>query len=392
MALLRRTACLASSLALGAPALSLAALACAPQARLESAGPAQLSKRAHASELDFQCARAVMDRDSVYRMPLAGAETDPALAAELDVLPARARRVAWAAGLEPLLARLLSERAAASGAPSVLLLLQEQELGLRLAALDAQLTAAAFEAGCTAHHLRRLLEAFGAEEQHRQLTLAVVSLVTGAVVGTVSSVWGLADDGSDGPPILAIAGGLLATGLGAATLVHVEQSLWFEHPRNRLAPLWRGEDPEHLYPTFVFRLLTADDLDAGVGTSAALRAAWGEQIASLPAPRAANAERLLFGDGGVYLEQELALRAEMFASIESAVQGIVRDVELLGRSLVRTLTTPLAAQLRRRDRMQQDDDRRPDEVRDQGREQRAGQLALQRPDGTAHQRQRHHDP
>jgi hypothetical protein len=331
MARLRRTPCLAPGLV-----LCVAKAACAPQAPAESAPFGQLT---HASELEFHCARAVMDRDSVYRMPLAGAERDPALAAELDVLPARARRVALAAGLEPLLSRLLRERAVVAGAPSTTLLLQEQELGLRLTAIDAQLSAAAFEAGCTSRHIQKLLQAFGEQEQHRQLTLAVVSLVTGAVVGTASSVWALADDSSDGPAILGIAGGLVTTGLGAATLLHVEQALWLEHPRNRLAPIWRGEDPEHLYPTFVFRMLSADDPDSGGRASAALTANWRDQIAGLA--RTQTAERLLFGDGGVYLEQELALRAEMFSSIESAVQGVARDVELLGRSLVRTLTTPL---------------------------------------------------
>ena len=45
-----------------------------------------------AYESVFHCARATMGRDSPYRMPLAGPETDPRLAAELAVLPAEARR------------------------------------------------------------------------------------------------------------------------------------------------------------------------------------------------------------------------------------------------------------------------------------------------------------
>jgi hypothetical protein len=75
----------------------------------------------------------------------------------------------------------------------------------------------------------------------------------------------------------------------------------------------------------VFRLLTAPDVEA----SAALSSTWREQIAGLPAPRQASAELLLLGDGGLYLEREVAPRAELFACIESAVQGVARDVEPL---------------------------------------------------------------
>jgi hypothetical protein len=52
-----------------------------------------------------------MGKFSPYRMPLAGHEEDPTLARYLTVIPPRARRAAYAAGLEPLLARILYERA-----------------------------------------------------------------------------------------------------------------------------------------------------------------------------------------------------------------------------------------------------------------------------------------
>jgi hypothetical protein len=273
-------------------------------------------------------------------MPLAGKEEDPALAPELAVLPYRARRAALAAGLEPVLSRILHERAEAGG-PSMLLLAEEQELGLRLAAFDAQLTAAGYEAACTARSLQGLLAELGGEEQTRQFSLTVTSIVVAGVLGTASGVWALADASSHAPDVVGIAGSLTLTGLGVASLLHVERTVTLHHPRNRLTPIWRGVDPDHLYPTFVFRMLTSPDPALGQTPRDELLAAWREQLArALPTWRENDADQLLFGDGGIYSDAALALRAGMFDAIGSAIQGIARDMELLNRSLVRALTTP----------------------------------------------------
>jgi hypothetical protein len=112
------------------------------------------------------------------------------------------------------------------------------------------------------------------------------------------------------------------------------------HSRNRLTPIERGADPEHLYPSFVFRMLTSAAVPAGATPRDALLAAWQGQLdRGVASPRQESARQLLLGDGGEYDDQLLAVRAEMFESLESAVQGIARDLELLNRSLVRALTT-----------------------------------------------------
>ena len=45
-----------------------------------------------------------------FRMPLALTEEEPSLAAELDAVPGQVRRTVLAAGLEPVLARMLRDR------------------------------------------------------------------------------------------------------------------------------------------------------------------------------------------------------------------------------------------------------------------------------------------
>jgi hypothetical protein len=324
-------------------AVGLAASAGAGCAAARREGRADARERASLflRETDFHCARAAMDRYSPYRMPLAGAESDPTLAAYLVVLPPEARRAALAAGLEPMLARLLRDKATAGLEPTSRLMALQDELTLRLVAFHAQVAAAAFEAGCTADMIQKVLAERSHREQSRQVSIAVASLVAGALAGVAAGVWGLANPESRAPPILAIAGGVAGTGLGAGALLHEDPPALFEHARNRLTPVWRGVDPDHLYPSFVFRMLTFPPVAGGHSPRDQLIGSWQQQLGgALPVSSLAAAEQLLLGDGGIYDDQLFTLRAEMFEGLESAVQGMARDLELLNRSLVRVLTAP----------------------------------------------------
>ena len=292
-------------------------------------------------ERDFHCARAIMDGSSPYRMLLAGPERDPVLAAYLDPLPYNARRAALAAGLEPLLARILAGRAAAPDAPSAELLAMENELTLRVVAFHSQLLAAAFEAGCTADMIQKLLPDFTHKEQSRQLTITVASLVVASVGSIVAGAWAIDDMSSRGPAVVGVAAGLGTAVLGIAALTHEERAIQFAHSRNRLVPLASGADPDHLYPSFVFRMLTFPDASDGKSPRDELMEAWQRDLErELPATQQAAARERLLGDGGSYDETLLTLRADMFEALESKIQGLARDLELLNRSLVRSLSVP----------------------------------------------------
>jgi len=284
-----------------------------------------------------------MPADSPYRMPLARAETDSVLAAHLDVLPPRARRTVLAAGLEPLLARILQARAA-SAAPSFELLEREHELEIRLNALSAQVSAVEFEARCTSEMIEKAEANFVQREQSRQVKIATASLVVVAALATAAGVWALADDESHGPIVLGIVGGGVATGLGAMALTREPHPVRYVHSPNRLMPLEQGSDPEHLYPTFVFRMLTYPEPAQTRSPRDVLLAAWQRELdEAVPSSEVSTAASLLRGTGGRYDDTLLALRARRFQDLELSVQGIARDLELLDRSLVRLFTMPGSA-------------------------------------------------
>jgi len=296
-------------------------------------------------ERDFHCARAIMDTSGPYRIPLDGGEADPALAAHLAVLPYKARRAALAAGLEPLLAQLLASRADAQAQPTVEGLALEQQLTLRLVAFHAQILAAAFEAGCTADMIQKLLPDFTHKEQRRQLTIAIASLAVAAVGSITAGAWTVHDINSRVPAMIGIISGSITGSLAIVALTHGQPSLLFATSRNRLVPIWNGSDPDHLYPPFVFHMLTYPDDTEGQSPRDRLLAAWKAQLdKSVPEPKRATAQERLLSDGGVYDEALLTLRAEMFESLESAIQGLARDLELLNLSLVHSLSSAPPAQ------------------------------------------------
>ncbi|HYQ04493.1 MAG TPA: hypothetical protein VER96_37730 [Polyangiaceae bacterium] len=294
-------------------------------------------------EFGFRCAREPMPANSPYRMPLAREELDPTLAAHLAVLPPRARRTALAAGLEPLLARILQARST-STEPQLELIEREHELELRLNALSAQVSAVEFEARCTSEMLGKVQANFLEREQARQVKLATLSLMVGAALATAAGVWALADDDSHAPVILGIAGGGIAAGLGGFALVHEAHPIRVVHQPNRLTPIERGVDPEHLYPTFVFRMLTFPQPSQAQSPRDELIASWKRELEeALPRSETVEAAELLNGPGGKYEDIRLALRARRFQDLELAVLSIARDLELLDRSLVRIFTMPGSA-------------------------------------------------
>ena len=296
-----------------------------------------------ADERDSRCARPRMDRFSPYRMPLADPVSDPESLSYLMDFPTEARRAARAGGLEPLLVDLLRAKQASQGEPSLRALSLQAELSLRLSALETQVLSLAYEVHCTAGQVKDVVDELDRRERQRQFTLAVSSLVAGAVGGTASGVWALSDpDNTRGPTTLVVGSGLATAVLGALSLVHQDPHVVLIHHHNLLGPVWRAKDPDHLFPSFVFRMLNMPSETERGSPRAVLVGAWSERLAT-GGPWPASVESLLYGAGGRYPRELVELRQAQLEGLESAVQAIGRDLELLNRYLVRRLTgTPPA--------------------------------------------------
>jgi hypothetical protein len=214
-----------------------------------------------------------------------------------------------------------------------------QDLNMRLISLETQLTAVIFEAECTGELIEAMNFELEDRSDRRDLRLALGSLIVGAASATIAGIWQIVDDSSPGPAVLGLTGGVGSAALGGAAFIKHAQSMQYTHERNLLAPIVTGADETELFPGFVFRLLALPAADGGPSPRERLLARWREQLAgAIPSSQRPAAEALLFGGGGLYSQELLALRERLFDALESELNALARDLELLDRFLVRALS------------------------------------------------------
>jgi hypothetical protein len=321
------------------PALSLAsmALGCVHSGVLTPAEPPVVVS----DESESQCARPTMGKLGPYRMPLADPVTDPQDLQLLADFPWEARRTARAAGIEQLLVRILRENQAARDEPSTRLVSMQEELSLRLIAFETQLLASTFEVHCTAGQIQDVIDDLDEQERHRQFTLAIASLVAAGAAATAAGVWTLGDpNNTRGPAAVSIGGGLTVAGLSIATLVHPDVHVRLMHEHNLLEPVWRGIDTDHLYPSFVFRMILMAEGNDEPSPRTMLITKWISGLQKVAGPSRNIADRTMYGTGGDYTRALVEERKAQFDGLLSALQSIGRDLELLNRYLVGRITPP----------------------------------------------------
>lgn len=293
----------------------------------------------------LRCVHGIPGPNSPYRQPLAGPTTDPELLPYLANIPPAARRTAVAAGIEPLLARLLRARALNEDPAQILRM--RQELSDRIATLETQLTAMEFECDCVRGLLRETLDEYTESETDRQLDLTIASLIVGASTGIAAGVWDLANGRSanpafeEGPLFTSILGAATTSALGAAVLMPEEREILYVHEHNILTPILRGDDPEYYFPTFIFRLLTLPQANGAATPRDDLVSEWNTLIDEhVSSDDHAVAEQILFGAGGVHDPSLLALHEDLLQSLGASLDALARDIDLLTRTVEVALDAP----------------------------------------------------
>jgi hypothetical protein len=114
-----------------------------------------------------------------------------------------------------------------------------------------------FEADCTGDQMEAALLELDRRAGKQELALTIASIAVGALVGVAAGVWDLSGTESRGPAALGITGGAGTAVLGIAALTPKRGRVVFAHDRNLFLPILDGEDPERLYPPFVFSLMSS---------------------------------------------------------------------------------------------------------------------------------------
>lgn len=256
-----------------------------------------------------------------------------------SAIPPSIRRIAQAADIDPALERLIADDGA--GDRSVELRLQ---LFTRLSSLEIQLGALLFEADCVGDQMEAVLDELGARQRKREIALAVSSILLGAGAGIGAGVYELRGRPPVGIPVIGIVGGVAAAGLGLAAFIPGRGPVVYRHPRNLLAPIIAGDDPEHLYPEFVLRMLMLPTDDGSPTARELLLEDWQRILDDVPAAQRELAEQVLYGEGGVYDAALVDVRERMFDALESHLNSIQRDLELLYLFTDRVITRPRAVE------------------------------------------------
>jgi hypothetical protein len=288
------------------------------------------------------CQRPSARRSGVADLAVEGPLVDGALAQELTDVPEEVRRTARAAGLEPLLARLIHARKVAPDDRSVELVAMRLQVVMRISTLEIELDSLLFEAECTGNQMETVLNELDRRQRKQELTLTIASIAVAALAGLGAGLWDLRGDSVRGPAALGIAGGMATAVLGGAAFVPARGRVVFPHPRNLFGPILTGADPEQLYPAFVFRMLaTANGPGDSTPRHELLRDWQGIIDDSIPEPRRELARQVLYGAGGVYDGDLVDVRERMYDALESQLNAFDRDLELLYRFFGRVLEDPL---------------------------------------------------
>jgi hypothetical protein len=245
-------------------------------------------------------------------------------------LPDEIRNIASIAGVLPMFAALHE--------PGDDHLAVRLQLVMRLSALEIQVSSLLFEAQCVGAQIDAMLVELGERQDRYEFAMTVASISLGALVAAGGGVWDLKVD-SDDPAILIIAGGVASAGLGLAAFIPERRPVVFEHHRNLLAPIASGEDPDEVLPPFVFVFATTPD-EQGRTLRDELLSDWREVIAdNYPADQRALVESILFGEGGLYDAKLLDVREQLLDILETHVDGINQELELLYRYSARLVET-----------------------------------------------------
>lgn len=238
-----------------------------------------------------------------------------------------------AAGIERQVAELLRYRAEGKGELSLELLHAKQQLLQQVSGIETQLNAAVFEADCRGDEVELLLAQLEDRARANELRWTLASIVLGAVSGVAAGAWELGEPNSKGPPIVGIAGGAASAGLGAFALFPSQPKVSLEHPRNLLKPIQRGDDPDHLYPSFVWRMLTLEGPEGEPPPRERILLRWDVIVKSV----SASERQILFGRGGAYPRDLMETRERLYDVLESELEAIFAELELLKRYLAQVM-------------------------------------------------------
>jgi hypothetical protein len=232
----------------------------------------------------------------------------------------REERVAALLGVRALFAQGTRDDAA-----RIELLARIEEARLSIAGTRAELD-------CAGESARQAADYLALAQERAANSLTVASIAAAAATGIATVFLSTAQTSNWTQNSVAIGGGVVTAGLGAASL-NVRLHIHIDHPRNPLADVWFGPKESTLYPPVVWGYLTDPEFsnDQREPIRARIVARW-VQFQSVR-KEDAKLVTLLFGPGGTYDEETLRMRGSMIDQVKAEVDLMNQDIAALAARL-----------------------------------------------------------
>lgn len=207
-----------------------------------------------------------------------------------------------------------------------------QQIQSRLLLAQTQVSSVAAELDCEGERADQLATYLDQQDTRRVRRLTIGSVVIGAITTVATALI----PGDDANKAVAISGGLVSAGLGAAAAFSSGKRIAFQHSRNLLTDIWQEKNTSVIYPPAVWYVLHETAFSNSKQHSIAYntRQRWLDYV--LPGS-SADDRALYFGTGGRYSADDLHTRANMLNQLQSSVRSINQDLQSLLLTLAQKL-------------------------------------------------------
>ena len=231
------------------------------------------------------------------------------------------------------LARLENQRA-----PSAEIERARRKLTTRLQLANMEVSSLVAEIECEVQRADEVQDRLKQVQTTRTTTQTILGIIAGGLANILSGGIGMATRAGDAADIASVAGGTLEVLFGtSANFTKVRQE--FKHPHNHLQAFWNGEGREkEFFSPGVWRFLTEPEIRDVEGHSLrdVLVQTWNEEgrLGKPGSHQEKQRKALLFGEGGLYDNEDLHVREAMLHQLESSIQLMHQDLETLLREVL----------------------------------------------------------
>lgn len=222
-----------------------------------------------------------------------------------------------------------------------------QKLFQRIGFAELEISSESAELECEEDRADQIAKYLKAKEDDTDTKLTVASIVIAAVGAIGTTVF---FDNGKTPEYIALTAGILGATLGVMILVN-KKKVTYQHERNHLQEIWEGPTTSKYFPASVWYYLNYvyPELEEQPSKREEIIEKWmGLGLFDNVKPK--DKEKLIgrfFGEGGVYLSDELAERASMYDQIGSQINLMMQDLKTLSREL-EILQTKKFAEIRKK--------------------------------------------